>query len=61
MSEGIDHAALRAAAAPDEGLLAFEYAPAPDAADREAKAIAVYRRSRLISAAPREPVVVAVQ
>ena len=45
MREGIDDAAQRAAAAPDEGVLAFDHAPALDAADRAAEALPVYRRA----------------
>jgi cyanophycin synthetase len=45
VSEGIDDAAQRAAAAPDDGAAAFQYASALDAADREADAIPIYRRA----------------
>lgn len=45
MNEGIEDRARRAAAAPDDGAAAFEYASALDAADREAEAIPVYRHA----------------
>jgi cyanophycin synthetase len=45
VSEGIEDASQRAAAAPDDGAAAFGYASALDAADREAEAIPMYRRA----------------
>lgn len=45
MSEGISDLARRAAAAPDDGAAAFEYAAALDAADRAVEAIPVYRHA----------------
>jgi thioredoxin-like negative regulator of GroEL len=44
-SSDINALAHAAAAAPDDGAAAFEYASALDAADREAEAIPVYRRA----------------